>query len=262
MINANIGGVQLETDLVKKAHDLRNTVLEMCIKAGTGHVTSCFSCVEIMVALFYSIMKTADRFILSKGQASPLYYAILADKGLIPGEELWKFAQKDGQLGVHLDHHVNGVLATSGSLGHGLGIASGLALAKKMNNEPGIVYCLLGDGECEEGSVWESAMFAGKHHLDNLVAIVDRNWLSVQQTLDYLEPLEIKWESFGWCSHRKDGYNLKEVTGLYISPENPNVFICDTVKGKGIPFMEGKVEWHGLAPQGEDAERARRELNG
>ncbi len=228
-----------------KCSELRNTVLEMCIKAGTGHVTSCFSCVEIMVELFYETMKPDDVFILSKGQASPLMYAILADKGLINKEELWKFATKDGVLGVHLDHHIKGAVITAGSLGHGLGIACGIAKARKLDNKTGIVYVLLGDGECYEGSVWEAAMYAGNERLDNLVAIVDRNGYMVTERAN-VSSLEDKFEAFGWTSQGDD---------------SPTYRIEYTVKGQGIPFMEGDTMWHGKAPQGEEAERARRELN-
>ncbi len=235
----------MKVNPVKKAKQLRKTVLEMCIKAGTGHVTSCFSCVEIMVELFYRDMKPDDVFILSKGQTSPLMYAILADKGLIPEEELWKFAQKGGVLGVHLDHHIPGAVITAGSLGHGLGIASGMAKARKLDNKPGIIYCLLGDGECYEGSVWEAAMYAGNEKLDNLVAIVDRNGLMVSD-VPYIEPIMDKFRAFGWGDNCSIG---KPVIMVYYNP-----------KGKGIPFMENVALWHGVAPQGADADRARREL--
>ena len=237
----------MKVDLVKKAKQLRKTVLEMCIKAGTGHVTSCFSCVEIMVELFYRDMNPEDVFILSKGQASPLLYAILSDKGLIEEAELWKFAQKGGVLGVHLDHHIPGAVITAGSLGHGLGVATGIAKARKLDKKPGIIYCLLGDGECYEGSVWEAAMYAGNEKLDNLVAIVDRNGLMVTGKAQVF-PLGTKFLSFGWepWSGRKHG--------------KPQIIIAHTVKGNGIPFMENVVLWHGVAPQGKDADRARKAL--
>jgi len=230
--------------------NLRKTVLEMCVKAGTGHVTSCFSCVEILEQLFYKIMRPEDVFILSKGQASPLLYAILADKGLIDEAELWKFAQKDGKLGVHLDHHIPGAVVTAGSLGHGLGIACGMAYADRKRR----VFCLLGDGECYEGSVWEAAMFAGQHKLSNLIAIIDYNRLMVHGKTN-LSPQFSKWFSFNWDVVTIDGhYSQLEIKDCYA----PKVIIAYTVKGKGIDFMENKWEWHGVAPKGEDIERARR----
>jgi len=238
----------------------------MCIKAGTGHVTSCFSCVEIMVELFYNTMADDDVFILSKGQASPLMYAILADKGLIDEGELWKFATKDGVLGVHLDHHIPGAVITAGSLGHGLGIATGIAKAKKLDGEPGTVYCLLGDGECYEGSVWEAAMYAGNEGLDNLVAIIDQNGLMVTEKTRRLDNV---WESFGWSEYLIKGNSLDDIhSAFYANWNNPDerckplAIIALTTKGKGIPFMENVALWHGKAPQGEDAERARQELKG
>lgn len=242
-------------NLVEKAKELRKTVLEMCIKAGTGHVTSCFSCVEILVDLFYRDMTPEDVFILSKGQASPLLYAILADKGLIEEGELWKFAKKDGVLGVHLDHHIPGAVLTAGSLGHGLGIACGIATAKKRDGKPGTVYCLLGDGECYEGSVWEAAMFAGNEKLDNLVAIVDKNGLMVTGKAN-VGSLVRKFKAFGWVKSIAPGMEpfYHKIFGM------PGICVCNTTKGKGIPFMENQVRWHGVAPQGEDAERARQEL--
>ncbi len=244
-------------NLKDKPQQLRKTVLEMCIKAGTGHVTSSFSCVEIMVSLFYGVMKPEDVFILSKGQASPLYYAILADKGMIDEKELWKFATKEGALGVHLDHNIHGVVVTSGSLGHGLGIGAGIALSRKMDKKPGTVYVLLGDAECYEGSVWEAAMFAVEHELNNLVVFIDHNgWGVLTKPPQRLRDM---WDGFGWDVKVVDGHNY-DPDFLYLN--TPTVIIARTIKGKGIPFMEDKYEWHGVAPHGEEAERASRELDG
>lgn len=247
-------------DLKEKCFELRKTVLEMCIKAGTGHVTSCFSCVEIMVALFYHVMNPEDVFLLSKGQASPLLYAILSDKGLIDEGELWKFASKDGRLGVHLDHHIPGAIITAGSLGHGLGIGIGMALSDKTRN----IYVLMGDGECCEGSVWEAAMFAGYHKISNLIVIVDCNGYMVtsntQMVNEIENPLWARWKKFGWRGGHVSGSDLEELCHIRLDGNYPTVYTPQTVKGKGIPFMEGNTGWHGLAPQGEDAERARKEL--
>lgn len=252
----------MEVDLVEKAHYLRNQVLEMCIKAGTGHMTSCFSCVEILVALFYGgIMQEGDRFLLSKGQASPLLYAILADKGFFPEEELWKFNQADGIFGVHLQHDVPGALITAGSLGYGLGIGAGMALADREHN----VFVLLGDGECYEGSIWEAAMFASHHKLDNLIAIIDRNQLCATgftEEIVRLEDLVNKWVAFGWAAREIDGHSLSELLEAIPQISRPAAVVADTVKGKGIPFLENKPLWHGVAPTSKrDIEKARRELN-
>ena len=202
---------EIITKLRKKSRQIRELTLETCIKAKTGHVTSSLSSIDILVALYYgNVLKILpkkpdwaerDRFILSKGQASPALYAILADLGFFPKKELEKFAQKGGKFGVHLQNDVPGVEITSGSLGQGFGIAAGIALGAKINRDLYMVFTLLGDGECYEGSVWETAMFASHNNLNNLVAIIDRNYLCVTdftENLVELEPLDNKWKSFGW----------------------------------------------------------------
>jgi len=265
-------------ELEKKANYFRNQVLDICVGAGTGHVTSSFSCTEILVALYYGgILRYdasnpkwdgRDRFILSKGHASPLLYAILADVGFFPQDELDRFCQADGIFGVHLQNDVPGVEITAGSLGHGLGIAAGMALAAKMDNEPYFTLALLGDGECYEGSVWEAAMFASHHQLNNLIAIVDRNWLSA---IDFTEkavrlnPMDKKWESFGWNVANINGHSFKEIfsalSGFRSARFNkPLVIIADTVKGKGVSFMENQPLWHAVAPRGKEVEMAKIEL--
>ncbi|MCM8786237.1 MAG: transketolase [Candidatus Omnitrophica bacterium] len=262
----------------KKAKYLRRLVLNMCVKAGTGHVTSSFSCVEILVALYYGgILKykvdnpkweDRDRFILSKGQASPILYAILGDLGFFSLSALDKFCCADGMFGVHLQNDVPGVEITTGSLGHGLGIGAGMAYIAKKENKNWFVFVLLGDGELYEGSVWESSLFASHHKLNNLIAIVDRNWLCVTdftENIVKLEPIEKKWESYGWETKRIDGHNFKEIFDSFKNVKNrksekPLVIIANTIKGKGVSFMENQILWHGIAPKGKDAELARKEL--
>lgn len=266
-------------NLKNKTHEIRKQVLKMCIKAGTGHVTSSMSCVEILVALYYGgkfrcrpanpEWEDRDRFILSKGQASPLLYAVLGDLGFFPKDELDKFCQADGIFGVHLQNDVPGVEITAGSLGHGLGIASGMALAAKMDKKAHRVFTLLGDGECYEGSVWEAAMFAAHHQLDNLVAIIDRNRLCVTdftEKIVRLDPIDEKFMAFGWEVMTVDGHSMEHIlSGLEkFNSGNlgkPLAIIANTVKGKGIPFMENIPLWHGLAPQGKEAEQAMAELD-
>lgn len=265
-------------ELEHKARFIRQEVLNMCVKAGTGHVTSSLSCTEILVALYYGDIlrycsadpawNERDRFVLSKGQASPILYAILADCEFFPRSALDKFAQADGLFGVHLQHDVPGVEVTSGSLGHGLGIAAGMALAARMNRQDYLTFVLLGDGECHEGSVWESAMFAGHYELNNLVAFIDRNWLCVTDFVENivrLNPLDKKWEAFGWDVRTINGHSLQDIftatEGIRSRQVNkPLMIIANTVKGRGISFMENRPLWHGLAPKGEDADRANREL--
>jgi len=265
-------------ELEEKAREIRARTLDMCVRAGTGHVTSSFSCAEILVALYHGGVlrydpshpnwEERDRFILSKGQASPILYAVLADLGFFPMSNLKKFCCSQGFFGVHLQHDVPGVEITSGSLGHGLGIGAGIALAAKTDGKAHRVFVLLGDGECYEGSIWESALFAAHHRLSNLIAIVDRNKLCVTdftENIVRLNPLDAKWASFGWKALQVKGHSFEELFGAFDTLRSPSldrplVILADTVKGKGISFMENQVLWHGLAPQGKEAREAKKEL--
>lgn len=264
--------------LENKAKWLRREVLEMCGRAGTGHVSSAFSCIEIVVALYYGgILRfdpknpdwdERDRFIISKGHSGITVYPILADLSFFAKEELERFCQADSILGVHASRNIPGIEATTGSLGHGLGLATGLALAAKMDRKLHMTVVLLGDGECYEGAVWESAMFASHHRLNNLVAIVDRNMLC---TIDFtenmvrLEPFWEKWVSFGWDAVTVDGHSFDEILDTFGDfrsrrSSNPLVIIANTVKGKGISFMENVPLWHAVCPSGEQLIKAREEL--
>lgn len=266
---------QIIARLGKKAFELRKMVFETCVKAGTGHVTSSMSCIDILTVLFHGgfvkydpknpSWEERDRFILSKGQASPALYTLLADLGYYDKKELTNFAQKDGKFGVHLQKDVAGAEITSGSLGHGFGIAAGLALGAKMNRELHMVYTLLGDGECYEGSIWETAMFASHNRLNNLVAIIDRNFLCVTDFTENIvshEPMHERWKSFGWDALRVDGHNFSEL--IYALKDvksrkstRPRIIIADTVKGKGIEMMCYKPLWHALVPKGREEKAAR-----
>jgi transketolase len=263
------------SDLEKKSYEIRKVVLEMCIKARTGHVTSSLSCIDLLVSLYHGNIlkydpknpgwKDRDRFVLSKGQASPALYAILADVGYFHSNELDKFAQRGGKFGVHLQHDVPGVEATSGSLGHGFGIAAGIALGARMDRDLYLVFTLLGDGECYEGSIWETAMFASHNKLNNLITIIDRNYLCVTdftENLLELEPMEDKWSSFGWDVSRIDGHSFKEIFESLANirsrrSSKPLVVIADTVKGKDVDIMCYNPLWHGVAPNGKDAKKAK-----
>ncbi|CAA6606418.1 Transketolase [Rhodospirillaceae bacterium LM-1] len=265
-------------DLVAKSEDLRRLILETCIKAKTGHVTSCMSCVEILVALYHGgILRVdpknpgwegRDRFILSKGQASPALYAILAEMGFFDVKELEKFAQEGGIFGVHLQHTVPGVETTAGSLGLGFGVAAGLAMAARMDRKNHIVVTLLGDGELYEGSIWETAMFAGHHRLNNLVTIIDRNYLCTTdftENLIKLEPLDDKWRSFGFAVERINGNDTAQLMDVLSyarsrRSDKPLAIIADTVKGQGIECMSNEPIWHGAAPTGAMVEKARADL--
>jgi transketolase len=269
--------------LEEKCLYIRNQIYDMCVNAQTGHVNSAFSCVEILVALYQGGIlrvqpedpqwKDRDKFILSKGQASVALYPVLADMGFFPEEELNHFAQAKGIFGVHLQNTVPGVEITTGSLGHGFGVAAGMAFAAKtdkMDQEnPAGVVALLGDGECWEGSMWETAMFASHYRLNNLTAIVDRNYLSAidfTEDIVALEPLDEKWKSFGWRVVHIDGHSLPEIFGAmngFRSRRNnqPLCIIADTVKGKGVGFLSDSPRWHSKAPQGEKAAIGKRQLS-
>ena len=269
---------EIVTKLRNKSHEIRELTLETCIRAATGHVTSSLSSIDILVALYYgNVLKflpkkpdwaERDRFILSKGQASPALYTILADLGFFSKKELNKFAQKGGKFGVHLQNDVPGVEITSGSLGQGFGIAAGIALGAKMNRELYMVFTLLGDGECYEGSIWETAMFASHNNLNNLVAIIDRNYLCVTdftENLVELEPLDDKWRSFGWDVRRIDGHSFNEMLDIFErvrsrESRKPMLVIADTVKGQGIDSICYNPLWHGMAPKGVEIDICRKEL--
>lgn len=265
------------TELERKANWVRQEVLEMCSRAGEGRIASSFSCTEILVALFYGgILRfdpklpdwdKRDRFILSKSPGAVALYPILSDLGFFPSIELERFCQPDGMLGPYGDN-IPGIEAVWGSLGHGLGVGAGLALAGKMDNQNYMTVVLLGDGECYEGSVWEAAMFAGHHELNHLVAIIDRNWIC---TIDFtenclrLDPLESKWQAFGWDVITIDGHSFDEIFAAFKGfrtrkSTRPLMIIANTIKGKGISLLENNPMGHVIIPNGEQLEKAREEL--
>ena len=265
--------------LKEKAQQLREEMLEMCIGAGDGHVTSSLSCADILTALFYSgVMKHnpevpewdgRDRFILSKGQASPMLYTVLADRGYFPKSHMESFAQEGGAFGVHLQKSVPGAEITCGSLGMGFGNAVGIALAAKLNRDLHLTFTLLGDGELYEGSVWEAAMFAAHNKLNNLVAIVDRNsQCAIDFTEDFLalEPIDEKFKAFCWDVKRINGNKMEELVevlqGLNARRTvRPLVIVADTIKGAGIDYISCQPLWHGGAPIKEiDVENCRKDL--
>lgn len=266
-------------DLENLCQEIREEVLEMCVKAGTGHVTSSMSSVEILVSLYFGGLLNVDpqnptapqrdRFIISKGQCSPLVYSVLSRKGFFPREWLQRFTHHDGPFGVHLQKNVPGIELTTGALGHGLGVAAGMAVAARMNREHHMVYCMLGDGELYEGSIWESAMFAGHQQLNNLVVIVDRNFLCTTdftENLIALEPLDQRFESFGFNAVKVDGHDMqaliKAMKGLRNrASRKPTVIIAETTKGEGIPSMCFDPVQHGVPPKGDQAiQQARQDL--
>jgi transketolase len=264
--------------LENKVKWVRNKVLEMTVKAGAGHIGPSFSCAEILGTLYYGgILKfdpqhprwpQRDRFILSKGQAAVALYAILADLGFLPVSDLSGFTQKGSYLGGHAENTIPGVEAFTGSLGHGLSISAGLALGAKLNNEKWLTVALLGDGECHEGSIWEAAMFAAHHKLNNLIAIVDHNGLCATDFLKTcleVDPLQKKWEAFGWEAVLVDGHSLSGLLKVFsrlrrAKTRKPRVIIALTTKGKGVSFMQNQPLWHYRVPLEKELEIARKEL--
>jgi len=266
-------------ELKRLANKLRNRALDMCLSAG-GHIASSLSCVEILVALYFGgIMNVdpdnpewedRDRFILSKGHGETIFYALLAEVGFFPEEKIQaSYRCGDCFLGGHPDKKIPGVEVTTGSLGHGLGIACGLSMAAKMDNKDHFQFVLMGDGECTEGSVWEAAMFASKQALHNLIVIVDRNGIgSIDFTENYasLDPLSDKWISFGWDVHICNGHDFLKLISVLQSARSsmnpkPQLIIAETVKGKGICFIENDPVWHTRSISGDDeVRRAKQEL--
>lgn len=245
----------------EKAKQLRKDILEMLYRCQSGHPGGSLSCVEILMTLFYHIMKgrspecpdspERDRFVLSKGHACPVLYAILADQGYFPKEDLKHLRQLDSHLQGHPDFtKTPGVDMNTGSLGQGAALAMGLALAAKHNGRNYQVYALLGDGECQEGLVWESAMAASHYGLDNLTFLLDNNGLQLDGKINQVMGLGNvvkKFEAFGFGCHIVDGHNVQELETALLSSSNgrPRFICCNTVKGKGVSFMEDNADWHG-----------------
>lgn len=262
-----------------KARMVRQKIVEMAAVAGEGHISSGMSCVEMLVALYYSgVFKydplnpdwdERDRLWLSKGHGVLALYPILADVGYFPEKELMSFCSIDSRLGIHAEPHCPGIEAVFGSLGHGFGLATGASLAAKMDRKLHSNVVLMGDGECYEGQIWETAMFAAHHRLDNLVVMLDRNQMCVSGYTEHivaLEPLAMKWKAFGWEVHEVDGHDC-EMLEIEMADDirsrrgRPKVIICETVKGKGVSFMEGVPLWHGAAiTDQEQLNQARQEL--
>lgn len=265
-------------ELEKLALELRRLALKIIFQAGSGHPGGSFSATDLMTALFFGGFLNydsnnpkdpkRDRFLLSKGHASAIYYSVLAKAGYISEPDLDSYRKiNSGRfLSGHAHPKTPGVEIASGSLGQGLSVAHGIALGTKLNGYGSKVYVILGDGELQEGQIWEAAMSADKFKSNNLIAIVDYNKVAqdnITKDLKDLEPLEDKWNAFNWDVHRIDGHNMEaimKVLQLPLHPEKPRVIIADTIKGKGVSFMEGKTAWHGVAPSAEDYEKALKEL--
>lgn len=249
-----------DTKLDARSIALRRTIVHMLGHGGRGHVGAAFSLVEMLRVLFDDVLRydpkrpkwpERDRFILSKGHGCLALYALLAEKGFFPEAELWKFCAFDGILGGHPDPKVPGIEVSTGSLGHGLSVGVGMAVHAQRVHAPQRVFVVLGDGECNEGSVWEAAMCAGKYRLDNLTVLVDYNkmqsYASTFEVLD-LEPFLDKWRGCGFAAADVNGHDVAALRRLLrsvpLQAARPTAVICHTVKGKGIAFAEHNLDWH------------------
>lgn len=263
--------------LKNKATEIRKLIVEMLAKAGSGHPGGSLSSSDIIACLYFEVMRhdpkspawpDRDRFHLSKGHCCPALYAALSLSGYFPQEKLWTLRKLNSMLQGHPDKRVPGVELASGSLGQGLSIALGMALCAKVDKKDYRVYCLMGDGEIQEGNIWEAAMAAAHFKADNLCGIIDYNHFQIDGRTDdimNLEPLLNKWEAFGWHVISCDGHNIKELLEAFriakTLKQKPTVIIAHTVKGKGVSFMEHVVDFHGRAPTEKEREIALEELS-
>ena len=251
--------------------------LDMVYNCASGHIGGSFSAMDVLTVLYFDVMNIdpakaddpdRDRFVLSKGHCTPALYPTLAQRGYFPEEELKLFRSIDGHMSGHAEmHHVKGVDMSTGSLGQGISAAVGMALAGKLDKKDYRVYSVLGDGEIEEGQVWEAFMSAAKYGLDNLCAVIDVNGLQIDgRTVDVMpsEPLDEKMAAFGWNVIKVDGHDVAALSAAFEQAKGnkgaPTVLLAKTVKGKGVSFMENQAGWHGKAPNAEQYEQARAEL--
>ena len=264
-------------ELEEKAKRIRRLIIKMLAKAGSGHPGGSLSSTDIVTCLYFSQMRhnprdpnwpQRDRFHMSKGHCCPLWYAILAEMGYFPEEKLWSLRTLGSILQGHPDWRTPGVDVASGSLGQGLSVVIGMSLAARLDKASFRVYCLLGDGEIQEGQIWEAAMAAHHYKCDNLCAILDYNGYQidgkVKDIMD-LEPLIDKWQAFGWHTISIDGHNIGEILCAFDEAKTikgkPTIIIAKTIKGKGVSFMENVVDFHGRAPTEEEAKKALEELS-
>ena len=264
-----------EMEVVAKR--LRRHIITMTGKAGSGHPGGSLSAVEIVTSLYFGLLRhkpsdpqwsDRDRFILSKGHAAPLLYATLAECGYFPVEELLTLRQLDSRLQGHTDRTVTpGVEMSAGALGQGLSFAIGIALAGRLNSQKYRVYVLLGDGECDEGQIWEGAMATAHFKVDNLTAIVDNNGQQIDgwnRDVMNLSPFNKKWQAFGWHVIEVDGHDFSQLIDAFNQAKlikgQPTIIIAHTIKGKGVSFMENNLDFHGKAPNAEEVEIALKEL--
>ncbi len=260
--------------LKRQSNIARQKIIEITTEVESGHLAGSLSCIDILVVLYFKVLKynpkkpnweKRDRFILSKGHAAPAFYTVLAMSGYFPEEELSTLRKIDSRLQGHPDcKKLPGVEISTGSLGQGLSSATGMALGYKYDNKDGQIYCLVGDGECDEGQIWEAAMFASSNDLENITVIIDRNRYQIDGRTEEvlkLEPFKSKWNSFGWETKEIDGHNLEEIQkSLQNSRGRRVAIIANTVKGKGVSFLENNNKYHSKPCCWEDCKKAVDEL--
>lgn len=267
----------LYEELKSKALKIRRNIVNMIYLASSGHPGGALSITDVLTVLYFTEMnvdplnpkdENRDRFVLSKGHASPALYSTLAQRGYFDKKELFTFRGIDSVLQGHPDmKHIPGVDMSTGSLGQGLSCANGMAISSKLNGDGFRVYCLVGDGEIEEGQIWEAAMSASHYKLDNLCVIVDNNNLQIDGKITEVmnsEPIDLKFESFGFNVINVDGHNIEELINAFNKAKTvkgkPTAIIAKTIKGKGVSFMENQAGWHGKAPNEEQYNLAMEEL--
>lgn len=262
--------------LEDKAKEIRRLIIKMIAQAGSGHPGGSLSAADIITCLYFKVMRynprepnwpQRDRFHMSKGHCCPALYAALSEAGYFPLEHLWTLRKLGSLLQGHPDRRTPGVEVASGSLGQGLSVALGMALSGRIDKKSYRVYCLMGDGEIQEGNIWEAAMACAHYKCDELCAVLDYNGFQIDgciKEIMNLEPLVDKWRSFGWHTIEIDGHNIREILNALEQAKaikgKPSIIIAHTIKGKGVSFMENVLDFHGRAPTKEEAEKALREL--
>jgi len=263
-------------DLEAKAKNIRRLIIRMIAKAGSGHPGGSLSSTDLITALFFSVLRhdpknpkwpERDRFHMSKGHCCPLWYALLSATGYFPEDKLFTLRQLGSLLQGHPDRRTPGIESASGSLGQGLSVALGISLAARIDKKGYRVYVLMGDGEIQEGNIWEAAMAGAHYKCDNLCAILDYNGFQIDgKTCNVmsLEPIVDKWRSFGWHTIEINGHNMEEILSAYEEAGavkgKPSIIIAHTIKGKGVSFMENICDFHGRAPTQEESQQALKEL--
>lgn len=276
-LNGTVQSAEVVASLAEKATEIRRSIVKMVTTAKSGHPGGSLSAADILAVLYFHTMKhdpknpnnpNRDRFIISKGHAGPVLYSTLAEAGYFDKDELMTFRKINSRIQGHPDmKKLPGVDFSTGSLGQGLPVAVGMALAGKLDEKDYRVFALIGDGESQEGSIWEAGMAAAHYKLDNLTAILDHNGLQIDGPNDKvmtINPVEDKWRAFGWNVISIDGHDYNQIIDAldpkHIIPGKPTMIIAKTVKGKGVSFMENVADWHGKAPKPEELEKALADL--